>query len=101
MGEATYARTEAGWQTFLRMQGTHERIGGPFEAGALIQGHPCPACGVPFVAGEWTALVPLGPGADVEAQERVREGRYYNARAIEVHWTCVTGEPFPAAHEGT
>lgn len=52
---------------------------------------PCPACHQPFKAGDYTTLIALGPGSDEESQERAREGRAYNAVALEVHWTCATG----------
>ena len=51
-------------------------------------GEPCPACKVPFAAGDYTALVVLGPGDDAEAQKRRDQGRPYNAVALEVHWAC-------------
>jgi hypothetical protein len=51
-------------------------------------GTECPACHVPFKAGDFTALVILGPGEDAEARERRDAGRAYNAVAIEVHWAC-------------
>lgn len=65
---------------------------GPKSADHPSVGLPCPACQGPFAAGDYTALVTLGPGADEEAQERARAGRAYNAVAVEVHWTCATGE---------
>jgi hypothetical protein len=52
----------------------------------------CPACRWPFLKGQYTTIVPLGPGVDEEEQEKAREGRWYNARAIEVHWSCATGK---------
>lgn len=51
----------------------------------------CQACSKPFKEGESTTLVPLGPGADLEAQEQARKGRAYNAVALPVHWACATG----------
>lgn len=51
----------------------------------------CPACQVAFVEGDFTTLVPLGPGDSQEAQERARTDRAYNAVALEVHWSCGTG----------
>lgn len=56
-------------------------------------GKPCPACHVEFKAGDYTTLIALGPGNDPESQERARAGRVYNAVAVEVHWTCATGQP--------
>lgn len=55
-------------------------------------GRPCPACQEPFKAGDYTTLTALGPGADEENRKRAREGRSYNAVAVEVHWACATGE---------
>lgn len=65
---------------------------GPKVADHPSIGRECPACGVPFRAGDYTTLVALGPGDDEEAQARCREGRPYNAVAQEVHWQCATGE---------
>ena len=56
-------------------------------------GRPCPLCGAAFAAGDATTLVPLGPGDDEEERERCRAGRYYNAVAVEAHWSCATGRP--------
>lgn len=53
----------------------------------------CWACGEGFKAGDYTTLVPLGPGADEEAQGKAREGRWYNAVALEVHWACAGHDP--------
>lgn len=64
---------------------------GPKDENHPTVGTPCPACDEPFRAGDYTTLVALGPGKSAEARERVREGRPYNAVAIEVHFACVTG----------
>jgi len=55
-------------------------------------GQECLACHIPFKEGDYTTLIPLGPGADKEAQEKCREGCPYNAIAVEVHYSCATGE---------
>jgi len=66
--------------------------------GPKAEDHPsigmaCVACGVPFVAGDFTVGIPLGPGrGDVEKREKCRQGGWYNAVAVEVHWACATGE---------
>ena len=65
---------------------------GPKMADHPSVGQPCPACRVAFLAGDYTALVMLGPGDDPEAQQRAREGRPYNAVAVEVHYACAGGE---------
>lgn len=67
-----------------------ERRFGPRPENAPVG--PCPACHKPFVVGDYTTLIPLGPGDDPEQQERAAEGRVYNAVAVEVHWTCATGK---------
>lgn len=45
-----------------------------------------------MLAGSYTTLVVIGPGADPDARERARAGRPYNAAAVEAHWGCVTGK---------
>lgn len=70
----------------------HRRFG-PKKADHPSVGEPCPACKQPFAVGDYTTLVVLGPGGDEEARERAREGRVYNAIAVEAHWACVTGRP--------
>ena len=52
----------------------------------------CFACNQPFKIGDYTTLVAFGPGDNPESQEKCREGRAYNAVAIEIHWACATGE---------
>jgi hypothetical protein len=59
-------------------------------------GVECLACGVPFVVGDYTALVPVGPGDDPDQQAKARDGRPYTAIGVEVHWLCATGEPAPS-----
>jgi hypothetical protein len=61
---------------------------GPKLATHPSVGTPCPACKIPFVAGDYTTLVALGPGDSAEARQRYAEGRAYNAVAVEVHWGC-------------
>lgn len=58
-------------------------------------GGVCPACGVPFIVGDVTTLVPIGPGDNEEARTKAREGRWYNAVAVEAHYACVTGNDAP------
>lgn len=52
----------------------------------------CPACRYPFREGDYTTLVALGPGEDLDSQKKAREGRPYRAIAIEVHLRCATGQ---------
>lgn len=65
---------------------------GPVQEGQAGVGDDCPACGWSIKVGDYTALVPLGPGDDPEEQAKAREGRYFNASAVQVHWSCATGE---------
>lgn len=64
---------------------------GPKQADHPSVGQECPACHRMFREGDYTTLVALGPGEDTGSRERARQGRPYNAVAVEVHWSCVTG----------
>lgn len=52
-------------------------------------GEPCPVCGVPFKAGDYTALETTH-AADPEEAKKAQAGRAFTAVAIEVHWDCRT-----------
>ncbi len=65
---------------------------GPKDPAHPTVGKECPACRVKFEAGDYTALVTLGPGDDREAQEKARLGLPYNAVAVEVHFACAGGK---------
>lgn len=65
--------------------------------GPKTKDHPsvdtiCPACDKQIKEGDFTTLIPLGPGRDPEEREKARLGKPYNATAIEIHWACATGE---------
>ena len=64
-----------------------ERRFGPKAPDHPSVGRPCPLCGIPFEAGDYTSLVPVEP-ADDEERAKMESGRVYTARAAEVHWTC-------------
>lgn len=64
------------------------RVFGPKPPNHPSVGEPCPACHVPFKAGDMTTLVALGPGNDPEQRQKAREGRVYNAVAVEIHALC-------------
>jgi hypothetical protein len=51
----------------------------------------CLACDLLLMEGDYTTLIPLGPGANEEAQKACVDGRPYNAVAVEVHYQCATG----------
>ena len=65
---------------------------GPKAANHPSVGNKCPACSQPFKVGDYSTLIPLGPGDDPEEQAKLRAGRFYAAVAVEVHWACATGE---------
>jgi hypothetical protein len=52
---------------------------------AVRERMPCLACGKPFLDGEHSVLVVLGPGDDEEAQVKCANNRYYNAVAVQIH----------------
>lgn len=57
----------------------------------LVGNAPCPVCQLPFCAGEFTCIVPLGPGESEEERGKARARRCYNAVGIIAHFACVTG----------
>lgn len=83
-----------------RVSGARSRHGGDriytVHSGHWSVGQPCPARKIPFVVGNRTTVVPLGPGADPEGRERARAGRPHNAVALVLHYACVTGIETPA-----
>lgn len=52
----------------------------------------CRACEKPIEKNSDVALIALGPGDSEENMEKCEQGRPYNAVAIQVHWSCATGE---------
>jgi hypothetical protein len=64
---------------------------GPKTADDPVIGKLCPACDDPFKEGDFTTLIPIGPGKDPEQREKAMNGQAYNAVAIEVHYACATG----------
>lgn len=77
-----------------------ERRFGPKHEDHPSVGKKCPACNAFFVAGDFTTIVPLGPGNDPEERERAATGKPYNAIGLEVHYACATGlEDEEGAHE--
>ena len=63
---------------------------GPKKGDHPSVGELCSTCSVAFKEGDFTTLISQGPG-DAEAQERARDGRPYNAVALEVHYKCAGG----------
>ena len=64
---------------------------GPKQSEHPSVGELCPACKVPFKKGDFTTLVPIGPGDSEEDKRRMKEGRAYIEAAVEVHWGCSEG----------
>ncbi len=48
----------------------------------------CCACKKKIKHGDYTCLITIGPGDDVEARADAARGRAYNAVAVEAHWDC-------------
>ena len=61
---------------------------GPKTATHPSIGKECSACSIPFKVGDFTTLIPLGPGNDKEARDKATQGKPYNAVAVEVHYKC-------------
>ena len=78
--------------TFHQLRGRRPHQHGPKPADHPSIGEKCAACGVPFAEGDYTALIPLGPGTDAEARKAAAEGRVFSPISTEVHWACATGE---------
>jgi hypothetical protein len=79
--------------TYVRHEGTAETR--KFEP--LGHDHPCVgtncfACDRDFIPGDVTTLVAIGPGDSPEQREKARDGGWYNAVALVVHWACATGK---------
>jgi hypothetical protein len=55
-------------------------------------GTTCPGCNQRFRAMGVITRVAIGPGDTEEAWRLCREGSFYEAVGIPVHWACATGE---------
>jgi hypothetical protein len=49
---------------------------GPKSVNHPSLGEPCAACRRPFRVGDYTTLIPIGPGDDPEEQEKARQRRH-------------------------
>jgi len=67
------------------------KVFGPKKADHPSVGQICPACFFAFEPGDYTALVPIGPGPSKDARRWRREGKPYTAVAVELHYACATG----------
>ncbi len=68
---------------------------GPLDPDHPAIGQLCEGCREQLKAGDYLALIVIGPGGDVNAREAAMSGRAYNAVTIAVHWACATGEAAP------
>lgn len=81
--------------TPIRWQRDESRLGRvcpPLADDHPLAGLYCPACAELLGNGEPVQLLALGPGADAEARERHKAGRWYSAEAIPVHAACLGTE---------
>jgi len=65
---------------------------GPKEPNHPTRGGTCLLCQERLKVGEYTTVIPLGPGNDEDAQAACRAGRPYHGIGIEAHWGCATGK---------
>jgi hypothetical protein len=91
MADTIYVRSTLNPSELAHDARLRERLG-PKAADHPTVGAPCPACQRPLDAGDYTTCVALGPGDDAEQRAKAREGRWYTAVAVELHWACATGE---------
>lgn len=61
---------------------------GPLSKGHPLVGSKCPLCGRPFVAGQVTAPLEIGPAGEEDARKK-RDGRPYTAACDVVHRDCL------------
>jgi hypothetical protein len=66
---------------------------GPMKADNPAIGERCQCCLKSFKEGDYTTLVPIGPGDDPETQRKYRDGEACNEIAVHVHYSCATGRP--------
>ena len=64
---------------------------GPKSSDDSSIGKFCAACHRPFIVGDYTTLIALGPGDDEEMQIKAAKGLPYTAVATEIHWDCSEG----------
>lgn len=85
----------------VRAQGGHERDA-MRSFPPLADDHPsiggeCAACGQALAAGDVVAIIPLGPGADPQAQATARAGGWYSCLGALAHAACAGLPKQPAA----
>jgi len=78
--------------TFTGVQPGLPKIG-PKDIGHPTVGGVCLLCQEVYVVGDYTTLLPLGPGASEDSRKLARAGEPYEGIAVEAHWSCATGEP--------
>lgn len=66
---------------------------GPKDVRHPTVGGSCLLCQENFKAGDYTTILPLGPGADRESRLLCKAGEPYEGIGVEVHYICATGEP--------
>lgn len=66
---------------------------GPKSIGHPTVGGSCLLCQGVYKIGDYTTILPLGPGENQESRNLCRRGQPYEGIGVEVHWGCATGEP--------
>lgn len=65
---------------------------GPKDVRHPTIGGACLLCQETFAAGDYTTILPMGPGSDPEARTLCKAGEPYEGIGVEVHWMCATGK---------
>lgn len=77
----------------IRVRGGAEREGmrafPPLGEGhPSLEGGECAVCGQALRVGDVPTVVPLGPGADIEAQAKAMRGGWYSCLGVIAHAAC-------------
>lgn len=80
-------------QSAIRAQGGGRERASMRAFPPLAEDHPavgtgCAVCGEPFVAGDRTTVIPLGPGTDPEDQRKALAGGWYSCLGTIGHASC-------------
>lgn len=66
---------------------------GPKDHRHPTVGGVCLLCQEAFKGGDYTSILPMGPGPDEESRTLCKAGQNYEGIGVEVHWLCATGRP--------
>lgn len=64
---------------------------GPKDIGHFTVGGVCLLCQDSYRVGDYTTILPLGPGSDPASRTLCKADEPYEGIGVEVHWICATG----------